>query len=124
VRFGSSIGAVFHALAVAGLLIAPLARPAMAMAPSMPAAVFTEMDDGASAIGMPDDMPCCPDQAPAGDCGKVCPLMALCSVATSQHLPTGIALTVTFRLANLVIPSNDALAESLARGPPRRPPKT
>jgi hypothetical protein len=109
---------------VAGLLIAPLARPAMAVATSMPAAVATEMDDGATALAMPDDMPCCPNQAPAGDCGKICPLMALCSVVTSQNLPPATALIVAFHLASIVIPSNDAQSDSLARGPPRRPPKT
>lgn len=118
-----TIGGLLHTLAVVGLLLAPLARPAMAMPMSIPPAMGADMDGGATAMGMPDDMPCCPDQAPASDCGKVCPLMAMCSAGTAQYLPTVTAIAVVFRLASIVVPVNDAQADSLARGPPRRPPK-
>jgi hypothetical protein len=111
-----------YSLAVAGLLFAPLARPAMGLSPTLPAAVGMNMD--ATSDGISDPMPCCPDQAPASDCDKVCPLMALCSVATCQHVPSATALAIVFRLTGVAIPSNDMLVAGLAMGPPRRPPKT
>jgi hypothetical protein len=122
VKLYFTIGGLLQALAVAGLLAAPLARPAMAMPTSMPAAV-SAVDAGATAVGMPEDMACCPDQAPASDCGQVCPLMALCSAATAQQPPPTAWLTQAFRSANIVIPPNDAQLDSLAHGPPRKPPK-
>jgi len=108
-------------MAVAGLLVAPLARPAMAMSMDPPAAAGDHAH--AMASGMPEPMPCCPDEAPASDCGTVCPLMALCSVATCQSLPSATALIVVFRVTGVAIPSDDAWLDDLATGPPRRPPK-
>jgi hypothetical protein len=32
-----------------------------------------------AAMSMPEDMACCPKQTPIPDCGKDCPLMAICA---------------------------------------------
>jgi len=93
----------------------------MGMPADLPAAMGANVDPGADMSG---DMPCCPEEAPASDCGKVCPLMALCSVATCQSLPSATALIVVFRQAGIGLPSNDAQVDGVATGPPRRPPKT
>jgi len=122
VRLASTFCALFYSLAVAGLLFAPLARPAMGAPASLAAAGSMNVD--AMSGGMSDPMPCCPDEAPASDCGKVCPLMALCSVASCQNLPSATALIVVFRLTGIAVPPNDMQVSSLATGPPRRPPKT
>jgi hypothetical protein len=123
VRLVSYVAALLQALAVAGLLIAPLARPVMAMPASMPAAMAADHHAGASAAAMPDDMPCCPDETPTSDCAKVCPLTALCSVTISQNVPAAIVLAAIFGPARTIIPGDDAALDSIARGPPRKPPK-
>ena len=122
VRLFSIFRTLFCSLAVAGMLLAPLARSVMAM-PATPSVGASGVMDVMSG-GMSDDMPCSPDQAPASDCDKRCPLMALCSVASCQGLPSAIALNVVFRVTGVASPSNDPLVNGLATGPPRRPPKT
>jgi hypothetical protein len=124
VKLLSSMHRVFAVLAIAGLILAPLARPAMAMPSQMQGsmsehgATDTQMD-----MAMPADMPCCPDKTPASDCGKDCPLMALCMASVLQSAPLGAALFITLKLAGIVILGNDADRGSLAQAPPPRPPK-
>lgn len=79
--------------------------------------------DAHMATAMPADMPCCPEKVPASDCGKDCPLMALCMVSVLQSAPLGAALFIPFTLAGIVIPSNDADLGGLAQAPPPKPPK-
>ena len=101
-------------LAIVGLILAPVARSPLAMEFAVAAA-----DDAVA--GMPADMPCCPDKAPASDCGKDCPLMAMC-MSPCQTVP-GTSLVIPYQLAGLIAPSDDAYPEHLGQAPPGRPPK-
>jgi hypothetical protein len=113
-------------LAVLGLILAPLAPPAMAMGVNSPAVMSDhETMAGDAAMAMPAGMPCCPEKAPMPDCAKDCPLMALCMTNFVPALPTaGTGQFVVFKLASVVIPRNDPDVGSLTQAPPHRPPKT
>ena len=104
------------ALAVLGLLLAPVARPAMAA--TMQAAADH------SAMEMAADMPCCPEQGPAKDCAKDCPLMATCMAGGLQALPPVARLFIAPKAAGVLLAGNDADPAGLGTGPPQRPPKT
>ena len=108
---------VLPALAVMGLLMAPIARSASAT-PSEPAAAAAE-DAMAS---MPEGMPCCPDETPASDCIKGCPLLATCMSSLMQSLPA-IGLSVPYRLAGVLAADSDSSPQRLGQPPPGRPPK-
>ena len=112
---------VLPLLAIMGLLLAPIARSASAMSAthSEPAAAAAE-DATAS---MPQGMPCCPDEAPASDCAKGCPLMAICMSPFMQSVP-GSGLPVPQQIATVIAPDNDASPDRLGQPPPGRPPKT
>ena len=115
------IGRVFAVLAVAGLVLAPLTRPAMAMPSEIHA---TAHEHGAmhahAGMAMPALMPCCPDKAPG--CGKDCPMMALCSVGALQA-PHGLALLVPLAVASILVPPSESDRSGLSQAPPPRPPK-
>ena len=103
---------------IAGLVFAPLSRPAnagqgMDMAAPMAAAEMAEMAA---------DMPCCPDKSVPMDCDQ-CQLMALCVVQT-LHEPSSAGMIeirpVTMRL---LAPGSDPQGDSLSQHPPPRPPR-
>lgn len=107
------------ALAVAaGLLVAPLSAPAMAMPHPMAAA------DGMQA--MADGMPCCPDpqDQKAKDCGS-CPFVALCTLTITVPDPYGAGALVdrTFSRSAFALP-DDLLIDGLGEHPPDHPPRT
>jgi hypothetical protein len=112
----SALRYLFAALAIAGLILTPMAAPAMAMA--TPANIADE-----TAMAMPADMPCCPDQAPMPGCGKDCPFMALCATQFLSMMPQGTALVMPPTRASLIMASNDAGLSGLKQRPPPRPPK-
>ena len=115
----SAIRYLFAALAILGLILAPIATPATAM----PAAISdTGMSDEAS-MAMPADMPCCPDQAPMPGCGKDCPFMAACNAPSVCDTPRATVFAVPLVLASLVVPGSDAGLSGLSERPPPRPPK-
>jgi len=108
------------ALALAGLIIAPVARAAIAM----PADEHAAMMDMASAETA-DGMPCCPEdkarQAP--DCAKAC--MIMCVVSSCQLAPGLAGLLNDFALPSTRLAAvSDTWATGLARAPPPRPPDT
>lgn len=109
-------------LAVLGLIVSPLARPAVAM--SMPSAAMTDDHAGMvmdqAAMG---EMPCCPEEAPKSDCAKDCPLMALCAVTGVQFLTAAPALNIPLTQSATLMPDRAAALHSLAQRPPPRPPK-
>jgi hypothetical protein len=111
-----TIAKLLAALAVLGLLLAPLARPAMA-ATMQAAADHAVMD-------MPADMPCCPEQGPAKDCAKRCPLMATCMASSLQAMPPAASLYIPPKAGEILLSGNDAALAGLNTGPPQRPPKT
>jgi hypothetical protein len=100
------------ALAVLGLLLAPIARPAMA----------AMMQTAAEHVAM--DMPCCPDQGPAKGCAKDCPLMATCVASSLQAMHPAATLFMPPQAAGILLPTSDVEAVGLSIGPPQRPPKT
>jgi hypothetical protein len=118
VKRPSALRFVFAALAIAGLLLTPVAVPAMPAAATM----SESMGDHA-AMAMPADMPCCPDQAPMPDCGKSCPFMAACAAQALGNLPDGAVLALPLTLASIVVPGNDSALAGLTQRPPPRPPK-
>lgn len=109
-------------IAIMGLLLAPIARPAIAMAAAdmMGMSAMAGMD-----MPMPDDMPCCQDDvplAPLKDCKMDCPFIALCMTATTLSLPAGPGLALPIELRNSLIPKYHLHFASLAHSPPLRPP--
>jgi len=91
-------------LAVIGFALTPVAIPAATTgmrAFAAPSAhvhhrAMPDMDMGPDADGMAmDDMPCCPhEKAAKPDCGKGCPLMALCLATAVSLLPASVAVPV------------------------------
>ena len=122
-----TLARLLAALAVLGLLAAPLATPASAMTmPGTVHALAIASDSSGqlhSEMAMPEEMPCCPDKAPISDCSKDCPLMTLC-LGMVLNLPTGAALLLPVGYTGLVFPQSDTALTSLGYGPPPRPPRT
>jgi hypothetical protein len=120
---GSSVGRLLAALAVAGLLLVPIFRPAMGM--SVTADMHAGMGDAIAtdsvAADASDQMPCCPKPA-LPDCSKDCPLMALC-VAAPLHFASQTGLIVPLTLVSILFPRDQSDPVSIAQTPPRRPPK-
>jgi hypothetical protein len=90
----SAIRSLLAISAIIGLVIGPIARPAMAMPAPMNTGVASDqaMVDEAA---MPEDMPCCPKKSPIPDCGRDCLFMAMCAM---QFLCNAV------QAAGLVIP--------------------
>ncbi|WP_426131410.1 hypothetical protein [Pararhizobium sp. PWRC1-1] len=109
--------------AMLGIIVGPIGIGAAdsAMAASEPAAM-----DSMVGMGMPDDMPCCPDEQPSEpDCGsKSCPLAVLCTTAIVAQLATSHSwsMYVGWTAHRFLIPFHVALASSLV-DPPVRPPR-
>jgi hypothetical protein len=122
-RIRSAFGSILAVLAIVGLALAPVVRPAMAVptttdvrASMSGAAVDTDIADAV------DDMPCCPGKPALPDCSKDCPLMALCVTAPIHFVAqTGLIFPDTF--VTVVFPGAHSDLVSIAQAPPRRPPK-
>jgi len=108
------------ALAVVGLVLAPLAQPAMAADVQVTANDHAAMSDHAD-MAMPDGMPCCPDEQKT-DCAKHCPFMAAC-VAQLQSTVPSYGLSAPLTQASVLTLRNDRTLHSLSQAPPPRPPK-
>lgn len=125
----TTIRHLLSGLAVLGLILAPLAQPAMGAADLHAAVSVQPMKGQAQSAGpsdgmaMPDDMPCSADQAPTPDCVKHCPLMAMCMSQFFQ-VPAGAGPLVRVSLRSVVIPDNDPKLTGQLYGPPPKPPKT
>ena len=110
------IGRLLAIFVIAGLVFAPLSRPAnagVAMAAPVAAAEMAEMAA---------DMPCCPDKSVPMDCDQ-CPLMALCMVTTLQPASPAGVIEVRPVTVRLLAPGSDPAAEGLGQHPPPRPPR-
>jgi len=125
------VNAVVMLLVASGLLLAPLAAPAMAGPasgtahhhdmPTMSGDIQTMSDD---AQAMADDMPCCPGQTGIKDCGS-CPFVALCLLSISLPAPSGaISLIERHARRNSLALSDDFLIDGLGARPPDHPPRT
>ena len=120
----SAIRSLLAIVAIVGLVLGPIARPAMAMPAPMHTAVASDqaMVDEA-AMAMPEDMPCCPTKAPIPDCGKDCLFMAMCATQFLANAVQGVGLVIPLGLASVFFPGNDTDVAGLSQGPPPRPPK-
>jgi hypothetical protein len=111
---------------IAGLVLAPFVRPAVARTvsdASMPAMT----DDGsasATADVMAADMPCCPwDSRASAGCDK-CVFMAACAANYFPGL-TGALFQPPFAVSSGVArPQNDFWPDGLGVSPPEHPPRT
>jgi hypothetical protein len=122
-RLRSAFGRVLAVLAIVGLALAPVVRPAMAVPVSKD--MHAAMSGSAVDTGIADaaaDMPCCPSKPALPDCSKDCPLMALCVTAPVQCVSqTGLTVPLTF--VTVVFSSAHSDLVSIAQAPPRKPPK-
>jgi hypothetical protein len=111
---------------IAGLVLAPFARPAMAGQTSEVS--MSAMTDDASvpptADAMAGDMPCCPSDGPAPiGCDK-CIFMAACAANCLPGL-TAAFFQPPFAVASSVArPQNDFRPDGLGHSPPEHPPRT
>jgi hypothetical protein len=105
-------------LAVLGLLVAPLAAPALS----------NTMQPLVAMAGMPDmqaEMPCCPPETPAlPDCQKNCPLASMCLVKCLQATAFAETAATDFGVLRKLRPENDASRERAGPSPQPRPPRT
>jgi hypothetical protein len=109
-------------LMIAGLILAPLARPVMA-GTTPDAAMADDMSMSAMPDEMAGDMPCCPSKAKAPiDCDK-CVFMAACM---SQFLVGPAAIfRPPFAVSGKIAPlQNDFWPDGLGHPPPEHPPRT
>jgi hypothetical protein len=101
-----------------GLVLAPLATPAMAEH-SMPPTMM-QMAHGSD---MAADMPCCPDNQKSGDC-QDCPFVAICLLKVWQAEPAASVLVRRQLAQERLHPLNDVIADGLVRPPPDHPPRS
>lgn len=106
-------------LAIVGLIVGPFTTPvsgvAMAVASTM------------SMTAMPDNMPCCPDEAPAvPDCQKTCPLVAMCMAKCFSVGPmlSSVAFVLRAKGGDAIRPGSEAMGDALSIEPPARPPRS
>ena len=112
--------------AVLGMVLAPVARSAVAMAAEQSAgmnhhAMMSGEADSAG-ISMSEGMPCCPDQAPVSDCGKSCAMM-MCAASLSPTLPGAAWLPVPKLAPSELVDYEEAALSGRSPGPLPRPPK-
>ena len=123
-------------LMIAGLALAPVARPVMAatssqtsqqavadeMTPSAMAA--SEMSDPAMMDEMAGDMPCCPSKAPTPiDCDK-CVFMAACGSVCFAGMSTGFSHPYPVVSDAMALRRDDARPDGLGHPPPEHPPRS
>lgn len=111
---------------IASLVLAPLARPAMAgpMPDESMAAMAADMSASATADAMMDDMPCCPSKAPTPvGCDK-CVLMAVCMDKCFTGLSAALFCQAFVAAVQIMPPQNDFWPDGLGHPPPEHPPRT
>jgi hypothetical protein len=121
----STIGRLLSMLAIVGLAIAPVARPAMGMAAVLQPDIASDhgIDHAATdaAMAMPEDMPCCPKKAPVPNCDKDC--LAICATQLLCNAAQVPGPMVPLGLSHILLPLNDTGLVGLKQRPPPRPPK-
>jgi len=112
------------ALALLGLVLAPLTRSAMAgMGASEPQPQHEMTADmSADAAAMPEGMPCCPDSAPMPDCGKHC-LMAMCAASMMPTLPASASQFLPNVVSHKLALQQDPALRGVLITPPPKPPR-
>jgi hypothetical protein len=111
---------------IAGLVLAPVARPAMVGSLS-DVSMAAMTDDGsvpATADAMTGDMPCCPSNAPTPvGCDK-CIFMAACAANCFAGLTAALFQPPFAVSSGLSRPQNDFRPDRLGDTPPEHPPRT
>jgi len=111
---------------IAGLVLAPLTRPAMAGTVSdvsMPA-MTDDRSASATADAMAADMPCCPWDSPAAvGCDK-CVFMAACAANCFPALTVALFQPPFAASSGVARPQNDFRPDGLGYSPPEHPPRT
>ena len=104
-------------LVTAGLMIAPLATPAMAEH-----SMAAKMMQMGGMSDMAADMPCCPHKQKSNSC-KDCPLVAICMLSLLPAKPSTDAVVIRVPSQRRLRAFDDVIADGLARPPPHRPPR-
>src|SRR2546430_2034549 len=119
----ATIRRLLAALAIVGLVLAPVVQPAMAA--DMPvsathhAAMSGQSDMAMPDMAMPDAMPCCPDDQKT-DCAKTCPFMAACMAQLQSTVPS-YGLSAPLMQSSVLVVRNDRTLRYLSQAPPPRP---
>lgn len=125
VRMPLTICRTLAALALLGLMLAPLTRPVMAFA-GMPGDIAQhETMDGTSPLNpaaMPNGMPCCPDETPMPDCSKHCQ-MAMCAPSVLLSLPAQSGVILLTLTSNRFVERQDSAPSGVPIAPPPKPPR-
>jgi hypothetical protein len=111
---------------IAGLVLAPLAQPAMAgmVSDASMQAMADDMSSSATASEMASDMPCCPSKAPIPiGCDK-CIFMAACTAKCFPGMTMAVFQPMFAVSAGLGRPQNDFRPDGLGHTPPEHPPRT
>jgi hypothetical protein len=120
----SAIRSLLAIPAIIGLVLGPIARPAMAMPASMNTVVaFEQALVDEATMAMPEDMSCCPKKSPVPDCGRDCLFMAMCAMQFFCNAVQAAGLVIPFGMASVFSLGNDTDMAGLSQGPPPRPPK-
>lgn len=129
------VSRLLFALAVLGIVTAPVARPAMAMTMNPPG--MDHAMTGVVSPAMAADMPCCPEamhHADAGKtadvdhdggkfgCGKDCPLMSACMTSMLGDAVEAPGLSVPMFTTRIVYPQITRHIAGFAGPPALRPP--
>jgi hypothetical protein len=115
----ATIRRLLPALAIVGLVLAPVVQPVMAA--DMQATADNHAAMSIQADVAMDDMPCCPDEQKT-DCAKSCPFMAACTAQLHSTVPS-FGFSVPVMQASVIKLHNDRTLHSLSQAPPPRPPK-
>jgi hypothetical protein len=110
-----TVSKLLAAVALLGMLLAPFAPGAMVLSFPAPATAGMSMMTGGA-------MPCCPDEAPAKNCMKSCPLLAMCVNQALPAQPGFMPRTFKTQVTKLVA-ANDAPLDGRAEHPLPKPPK-
>jgi hypothetical protein len=118
----ATIRRLLPALAIAGLVLAPIVTPVMAMAADMQAAMSDHADmTGQADMAISDGMPCGPKDQHK-DCAKNCPFMAACMAQLQSTVPS-YGLSAPLMRTSMIKLHDDRTLDSLSQAPPPRPPK-
>jgi hypothetical protein len=120
-------------LMIAGLALAPVARPVMAATSSQTsqqamAVEMTPPEMAASEMSASDemasDMPCCPSKSPSPiDCDK-CVFMAACGSVCFAGMSAGISHPFPVVSDTIALQRDDARPDGFGRPPPEHPPRS
>jgi hypothetical protein len=108
---------------IAGLALAPVARPVMAEAPSHASMQAMADEMSPSAMEMADEMPCCPSKAPMPvDCDK-CVFMAACMSNCFMGITASVFQPLPIASGRIAIQRSDFAPDGLGHPPPEHPPR-